>query len=187
MRPDTSLLLPIGLHHSLSVMNDLLAHRGYVFRPGSNTAIITPVADEPRAYYYAPATKTAIITGGTWRPNLQSSQLAIFATGDSHYLTSEDDGRTSVARLDSYRRLTTRVFAERGGTSVVSDTAGRVYLASGQVWIYNQAGDEIGVLEVPERPGSLAFGGADHRTLFIGARGSLYAIRTAAPGADRAP
>jgi gluconolactonase len=41
---------------------------------------------------------------------------------------------------------------------------------------------QIGVLETPERPGSLAFGGADNRTLYIGARGSLYSIRMAAPG-----
>jgi len=37
-------------------------------------------------------------------------------------------------------------------------------------------------LEVPERPGSLAFGGPDRRTLYIGVRSSLYAIRTQAPG-----
>jgi sugar lactone lactonase YvrE len=69
------------------------------------------------------------------------------------------------------------VFAERGGTSVVADTAGNVYLAGGQVWIFDRDGRELGVLETPERPGSLAFGGADKRTLFIGARSSLYAIR----------
>jgi sugar lactone lactonase YvrE len=180
--PETTLLLPVGLHNMLSVMKDMMERRGYVYRRGSNTAILSVVADEPRGYYYAPGTKTAIMAGGTWRPNLQSSQLAVFAPGDSHYLTSEDDGRTYVAKLDGYRSLSTSVFAERGGTSVVSDRAGNVYLASGQVWIYDRSGKELGVLEVPERPGSLAFGGADRRTLLIGARGSLYSIRTEAPG-----
>jgi sugar lactone lactonase YvrE len=65
---------------------------------------------------------------------------------------------------------------------VVADAAGNVYVASGQVWIYDRNGKQIGVLEVPERPGSLAFGGKDKRTLFIGARSSLYSIRTQAPG-----
>ena len=178
----TLLLLPVGLHNQLFMMNDMIEHRGYVFRRGSNTAIMTNVVNEHRGYFYAPDTKTAIMAGGTWRPNLQSSQLAAFAPGDSHYLTSEDDGRTYVARLDNYRSLSTTVFAERGGTSVVTDTAGNVYLASGQVWIYDRAGKEIGVLELPERPGSLAFGGPDKRTLFIGARSSLYSIRTQASG-----
>jgi hypothetical protein len=163
-------------------MKDMIGHRGYVYRQGSNTAIVNEVPDERRGYYYAPGTKTAIMAGGTWRPNLQSSQLAAFAPGDTHYLTSEDDGRTWLAKLESYRSLTTTVFAECGGTSVVADSAGNVYIASGQVWIFNRAGKEIGVLEVPERPGSLAFGGPDKRTLFIGARSSLYSIRTRASG-----
>ena len=61
---------------------------------------------------------------------------------------------------------------------MVTDVEGNVYLAAGDVWIYDRAGKPLGVLEIPERPGSLAFGGADRRTLFIGARTSLYSIRT---------
>jgi hypothetical protein len=176
------LLLPVGLHNQLSVMKDMIEHRGYVFRRGSNTAIINTVTNEHRGYFYAPGTKTAIMAGGTWRPNLQSSQLAAFAPGESHYLTSEDDGRTYLARLDNYDSLSTTVFAERGGTAVVADQAGNVYIASGQLWIYDRKGDQIGSLVLPERPGSLAFGGPDKRTLFIGARSSLYSIRTKALG-----
>jgi sugar lactone lactonase YvrE len=180
--PGTALLLPVGLHNHLSVLKDLLEHRGYVYRPGSNTAIISVVPDEPRGYFYAPGTSTAIMAGGTWRPILQSSQLAAFGPGDEHLIVSEDDGRTYRAKLENDGRLTTSVFAERGGTSVVTDAAGNVYIASGQVYVYDRGGKPIGVLEVPERPGSLAFGGPDKRTLFIGARTSVYAIRTAAPG-----
>jgi sugar lactone lactonase YvrE len=122
------------------------------------------------------------MAGGTWRPILQSSQLAAFEPGISHYLTSEDDGRTYMAKLEKDGKLSTTVFTDRGGTSVVSDAAGNVYIASGQVWIYDRRGKQIGVLEVPERPGSLVFGGIDKRTLYIAARGSLYAIRTKSPG-----
>jgi len=179
--PETVLLLPVGLHNQLWVMHDMIGRRGYIFRRGSNTAIVSAVTNEHRGYFYAPGTRTAIMAGGTWRPNLQSSQLAAFALGQSHCLTSEDDGRTCVAKLESHRSLTTSVFAERGGTSVVTDTAGNRYLASGQVWIYDRDGKEIGALEVPERPGSLALGGPDKRTLFIGARCSLYSIRIQTP------
>jgi len=176
------LLIPVGLHNPLWVLRDLLGHRGYVYRSHSNTAIIREVPDEHRGYYYAGDSHTAIMTGGTWRPLLQSSQLAAFAPGETRYLTSEDDGRTYAATLGDDGKLTTAVFAERGGTSVVSDTAGRVYLAAGQIWIFNRDGTQLGALEVPERPGSLAFGGPDKRTLYIGARSSLYAIRTQAAG-----
>jgi sugar lactone lactonase YvrE len=63
---------------------------------------------------------------------------------------------------------------------VVTDVAGNVYLAEGQLYVYNSAGKQTGMVE---RPSSLAFGGSDHRTLYIGARASLYSIRTAAAGA----
>lgn len=175
--PDTTLLLPVGLHNQLSVMQDMMEHRGYVYRPRSNTAIVSVVRNEHRGFYYAPDSHTAIMAGGTWRPHLQSSQLAAFAPGTSHYLTSEDDGRTYLATLGNDGKLSTTVFAERGGTSVVTDASGNVYIASGQVWIYDRNGKQIGVLEVPERPGSLAFGGPDRHTLYIAARGSLYAIQ----------
>ncbi len=178
----TTLLLPVGLHNSLSVLSDLLEHRGYVYRRGSNTAILSTIADEHRGYFYARGTNTAIIAGGTWRPILQSSQLAGFAQGEQHFIASEDDARTCSARLKDDGKLATTVFTERGGTSVVTDEDGNVFIASGQVYIYDRAGNLVGTLEVPERPGSLAFGGPDKRTLFIGARSSLYSIRTIAGG-----
>jgi len=180
--PDTVLLIPVGLHNMLSILNDLMEHRDYVYRQGSNTAVISVTENAHRGYFYAPGTKTAIMTGGTWRPILQSSNLAVFSPGDEHYVTSEDDGKTYSAKLENDESLTTCIFTERGGTSVVSDKADNVYIASDQVYVYDSKGKQIGVLELPERPGSLAFGGPDKRTLFIGARSSLYSIRTAAPG-----
>jgi len=175
--PQTTLLLPVGIHNQLSVMQDMMERRGYVYRPRSNTAIVSAVQNEHRGYYYAPGTRTAIMAGGTWRPNLQASQLAPFVAGTTHYLTSEDDGRTYRVTLGPDGKLGSAVFNERGGTSVVTDTAGNVYIAEGHVWVYDRDGKPLGVLEVPERPGSLAFGGADRRTLYIGARTSVYSIR----------
>jgi len=179
---DTVLLLPVGLHNMLSILKDLMERRDYVYRQGSNTAVIGVTENARRGYFYAPGTKTAIFAGGTWRPILQSSNLATFSPGAEHYVTSEDDGKTYRVKLGNDEKLTTSVFAERGGTSVINDAAGNVYIASDQVYVYNREGKQIGVLDIPERPGSLAFGGPDNRTLFIGARGSLYSIRMAAPG-----
>jgi sugar lactone lactonase YvrE len=179
--PDTTLLLPVGLHNSMAIMKDLVEHRGYVYRRGSNTAILNVVENEPRGYFYAPGTTTALMAGGTWRPILQSCQLAAFAPGDQHYLTSEDDARTWRVSLDREAKLSAQLFADRGGNAVIADAGGNVYLASNEVYIYDKQGKQIGLLEIPERPSSLAIAGADRRTLFITARGSLYAVRTASP------
>ncbi|MGC2299372.1 MAG: glycosyl hydrolase family 28-related protein [Acidobacteriaceae bacterium] len=175
-KPGTVLLLPVGLHNEFIQLAQLLEHKGYTYRIGSNTAIRSALLPQPRSYYYAPDSNVAILAGGTWRPLLQSSQLAPFAVGNSHYIVSEEDARTWTGQLGPGETLTTRLSAERGGTSVVSDSAGNVYIAGDQVYVYDRGGHPAGSLEIPERPSSLAFGGKDLRTLFIGARGSLYAI-----------
>jgi len=84
--------------------------------------------------------------------------------------------------LEPDGKLSSAVFNERGGTSVVTDIAGNVYIAGEQVWICDRNGKSLGVLEIPERPGSLSFGGAGRRTLYEAARTSLYSIRTKIPG-----
>ena len=178
-RPDTVLLLPVGLHNMLSVLDDLMERRDYVYRQGSNTAVVRVAENAPRGYFYAPGQTRRSLRAVPGDRFLQSSNLAVFSPGDDAMSTSEDDGRT-YREAQSDGKLTS-VFAERGGTSVVSDEEGNVYIASGQIYVYDRQGKQIGVLELPERPGSLAFGGPDKRTLFIGARSSLYAIRTASP------
>jgi gluconolactonase len=63
------------------------------------------------------------------------------------------------------------------------DGDGRLYVAADSgVHILGPNGVLIGKLLLPETPANLCFGGADHRTLFITARTSLYAIRLGAKG-----
>jgi sugar lactone lactonase YvrE len=63
-----------------------------------------------------------------------------------------------------------------GGESVTEDSEGNVYIAAGQIYVFDPAGKLIDTIDVPERPSQLLFGGADHQTLFIAARSSLYAV-----------
>jgi len=75
-----------------------------------------------------------------------------------------------------------RVFVQQGGESVAQDTAGNVYLAAGELYVYNPQGRLIDTIPTPERPIQIVFGGTDGRTLFITARGSLYSVRTRIAG-----
>jgi sugar lactone lactonase YvrE len=61
---------------------------------------------------------------------------------------------------------------------VAVDEGGNVYIAAGQIFVYNAEGRLMETIDVPERPLQLVFGGADGKTLFIPARSSLYAVRT---------
>jgi hypothetical protein len=176
------LILPVGLHNPVETLRMQLEHRGVVYAPRSNLAITGVVTNQSRSWFYAPGTKNAIMAGGDWLPALQASQWRLFHVGDEHFIISEDDGVLYRARLDSLDHITATEFVPRGGTSVVSDTAGNIYIAAGQVYIYNPTGKQIGVVEIPERPVSLAFGGPDRKTLYIGGRSSLFSLRTAAAG-----
>jgi hypothetical protein len=179
---DTRLLLPVGFHNSMDTLVRQMDRRGVVFAGRSNMAIVADVTDERRDFFYAPGSNTAVMAGGTWQPMLQASQWTVLPIGGKRLAVSEEDDATYHLTLNGLKSITAAPFISRGGSSVVTDSAGNVYVAEGQIYLYSPSGKQIGVVEVPERPGSLAFGGDDRRTLYIGARGSVYSIRTRAAG-----
>ena len=57
------------------------------------------------------------------------------------------------------------------------DAAGNLYVAGGlvgSVWVFDPTGKLIGLIEFPEGPANLAWGGKDWRMLFVTARTSVY-------------
>lgn len=98
--------------------------------------------------------------------------------GKPFYLTSEADVMTWKGTLGPDGNFTDfKLFVEQGGESVAADTEGNVYLAAGQIYVYNPAATLIDTIEVPERPLQIVFGGKDGKTLFITTRTSLYAVK----------
>ena len=103
--------------------------------------------------------------------------------GERVYLTSEAEVATWSARVGDDGSLTDlRPFADQGGEGVASDADGNVYMAAGDVLVYDASGTLIETIRVPGRPTQVVFGGPDRRTLFITARDTLYAVRTRLPG-----
>lgn len=109
--------------------------------------------------------------------------MAPATPGQPFYVADEFGQKTWRFEVQSDGSLTApQLFAEEGEAGVATDAAGNVYVCAGQVFVYDPAGRLLGVIRVPERPTSLAFGGADRKTLFITARTSLYAVRLDAAG-----
>jgi hypothetical protein len=136
----------------------------------------------PDGTTFIPAGKD-FVTGqmrwGTKLADLISSYgLQKTTPGREFYVTDEINEKTYSAKVNPDGTLgSPKLFAERGGESVTQDRSGNVYLAAGQVDVYSKSGNQIGTIDVPERPIDLAFGGKDRRTLFILTHHSLYAIR----------
>lgn len=110
---------------------------------------------------------------------LQAFGLVKAIPGKPFYVTNESDQQTYSGTVNADGTLSAlRPFAAQGGESLAQDSQGNVYLAAGQIFVYNAAGKAIDTVTVPERPLDLVFGGKDRRTLFILTRSSLYAVRT---------
>lgn len=125
-----------------------------------------------------------VLSWGTkMAPVLHASGLVKAAPGHPFYITAQSDEKTWKANVTDAGSLTAlRLFAQQGGDSVVQDSAGNVFLAAGQIYIYRPNGQQIGIIDVPHRPIDLIFGGKDKRTLFVLTHGDLYSIRTLHPG-----
>jgi sugar lactone lactonase YvrE len=99
--------------------------------------------------------------------------------GQPFYLADEFGQKTWVFSVNSDGSLSDpKLFAEEGELDVAVDSKGNVYVAAGSIFVYDRNGKQIDIIEVPERPASLVFGGKDRKTLFITARSSLYSVRT---------
>jgi gluconolactonase len=73
----------------------------------------------------------------------------------------------------------------RGGVpdGMKVDAQGNIYsTGSGGVWIFAPDGTQLGIIEMPQVPANLCFGGADGKTLFITAQTSVYAVRVKIAG-----
>jgi gluconolactonase len=63
------------------------------------------------------------------------------------------------------------------------DVEGRVYCTgSGGIWVFDPAGQKIGVIRFPERAVNFAFGGPDLKTLFCCTESSVYSVRVRVAG-----
>ncbi len=70
-----------------------------------------------------------------------------------------------------------------GGDGLTIDTNGNLYITSGLgLQVFSPEGKLLGIIEVPEKPANVTFGGKDNASLFITARTSLYRIDTKAKG-----
>lgn len=164
------------------------------YLPVSDWRVNRESLSHPAAHFLSPGKNAVLPVGAdflngavSWgvksSPPIRSFGLAPVKAGQPFYVTDEAELTTWAADTGLDGSLSHwRLFAEQGGEGVAVDARGNVYIAAGQAYVYSGGGKPLGVIEVPERPLQLVFGGKDRRTLFIPARTSLYSVRTRYPG-----
>jgi len=143
--------------------------REYVSADGS---VFLPAG---RVFQQGGADSTA---GWRFSDNLDTYGFVSALPGNHVYVSSESEDVTYRALVGADGTLSDlQPFADRGGESVAVDGKGNVYVANGQIFVYDRAGKQIGRIDLPERPIDIVFGGAGGRTLFILAHRALFAVR----------
>jgi sugar lactone lactonase YvrE len=95
--------------------------------------------------------------------------------GKPVYACDEYDKRTVRMDVDQKGYLSgLKYFAEKGEFSVIQDAEGNVFIADGDVYVFDKEGNQTGLIRIPERPTGIIFGGKDKKTLFITGRSILF-------------
>ena len=114
--------------------------------------------------------------GWRWSDTLDSYGFVSAKPGERVVLTNGSENRTYSGLVGDAGQVTDlKIVADRGGESVARDAAGNLYVANGQVFVYDAGGRLSRRIDVPDRPLQLVIGGADKRTLFILTHHALYA------------
>jgi sugar lactone lactonase YvrE len=144
-------------------MREYLAPDGSTFLPAG------------RVFQQGPTDDTS---GWRFSDNLDAYGLIGAHPDQKIYVSSASEDRTYsaiVAKDGTIKDL--KAFADRGGECVAVDARGNVYVANGQIFVYDPAGKQIAEIDAPERPIDILFGEPDRQTLFILGHHALFAVK----------
>jgi hypothetical protein len=169
-RPGMTAVLPVDYWGSHDFVQSVTTPRQFQFISPDGTTFIPAGKD-----FIDGATRWGVKMSNV----LRAFSLAKAVPGRPFYVSEESEQKTFSGNVGQDGTLSNlKLFTEQGGESVIQDSKGNVYLAAGNIFIYDPNGKQIGTIDVPERPVDLIFGGKDGKTLFILTHSSLYSIRT---------
>jgi gluconolactonase len=141
-----------------------------VFRvsPGGDIALIDDSLEGPNGIAFSPDERTLYV--GNWDPD-EKVVVRYELAADGRVL----DRSILVDLTDAH--------GDDAIDGIKVDTAGNLYVCGpGGIWVISPSGDRLDLIELPEAPHNLAFGGADSRDLYVTALSSVYRLRTERPG-----
>jgi gluconolactonase len=168
----------------LHMPNDLwIDPRGGIYFSDFNMLPPTDTRKQTLQVYYIPPDNSGLIraTDNLVAPN------GLIGTPDGKilYIADMGAGKTWRYKIQPDGILTDQqIFCEQGSDGMALDEKGNVYTTGDTaIQVYNQDGEKIEEIVIPERPSNMTFGGKERKTLFITARTSVYTLDMTVRGA----
>jgi gluconolactonase len=129
----------------------------------------------------------------TWAIQDISSPNGLAFSPDEKYLYANGSNRNYIRRYDvqpddTFTNSTLLIDLSADKTVGITDgmrvdSKGNIWSSGpGGLWVISPEGKHLGTILMPERVANLSFGDADYKTVYIGARTSIYKIRANVPG-----
>lgn len=133
-----------------------------VYRVGSDGKVTRIISDmvRPNGIVIGPGEKTLYVA---------DSERKVIRAYDLGKDGSVSNGRDFAA-------------VEGAPDGMAMDSMGNIYCAAAGVWVFDPAGNKLGVIPIPEKPSNCAFGGPQFNVLFVTARTSLYRLALGVEG-----
>ena len=161
----------------------------HLIAPNGSTAIATKEAEYPNGLAFCP--DETLLYVAISRLDMRCAEAKERGEVCRHQLIRVFDVAAD-GTLTNNRVFAEMPSAEEGvpdGMKV--DLEGRAYCTGpGGCWVFDSAGNHLGLIRLPEPPANCAWGGPDNRTMLFTARTSVYSLRmdtrgTEPPGAAR--
>jgi gluconolactonase len=141
-----------------------------VFRvsPDGDVALIDDALEGPNGIAFSPDERTLYV--GNWDP---AAKVVV-----RYELSEAGDVLDRAVLFDM-----TDAPGEDAIDGIKVDVEGNLYVCGpGGIWVISPAGERLDLIELPEAPHNLAFGGDDAQDLYVTALTSVYRLRREVPG-----
>jgi gluconolactonase len=125
------------------------------------------------AFYVAPNGAVSVVAN----ENIRSNGVMLSLDGRTLYVTNSTEVLAFDVRADastSNRRVFGTLNGDDGGDGMAVDAEGRLYVTGNLgVHVLSPRGQHLGLIPTPRRPITVAFSGADKRTLYAPSMGAI--------------
>ncbi len=152
-------------------------HHAAVFRLNADLSLDLMAKDmnHPNGLAFSPDGKTLYVSNSRPDPHLHAYDVA-------------EDGSLGNSRVVDEMPYGPAGEVDGVPDGLKLDEAGNIFSTGpGGTWIWDASETLLGVLELPELPANLGWGGEDRRTMYVTARTSVYSVRVNTPGIPAQP